>query len=360
MDLNQLLQITNERQASDLHIVCGVPPVLRVHGDLVLLEEFGKTMPQTARMLAYGVLNEEQIRKFEQECELDFSFGVPGLGRYRVNVHKQRGSIAIAIRRLESAIRSWEELGLPPIVEKMALLEKGLVLVTGGTGSGKSTTLATMINIINTREKCHIITVEDPIEYLYSHNLSVIEQREVSSDTLSFANALKYVLRQDPDVILVGEMRDLETIAIAITAAETGHLVLGTLHTTDAVQTIDRVIDVFPAYQQQQVRIQVALTLQGVICQQLMLRKDKSGRVAVVEAMVVTSAIRNLIREGKTHQIYSSLETGAKLGMQSVDTALADLASHGIISEEDALLKARDVEGLKRRMEKSRETHGNG
>lgn len=352
MELTKLLEITNERNASDLHLVCGSAPVLRVHGELLVLDEFGKVSPQTVRALAYSMLNEEQIKKFEQEYELDFSFGVAGVGRFRVNLHRQRGSIGVSLRRLASEVKSIEELGFPDIVRELALLEKGLVLVTGAAGSGKSTTLAAMIDVINTNKKAHIITIEDPIEYLYAHKNSIIEQREVSSDTKSFANALKYVLRQDPNVILVGEMRDLETIAHAITAAETGHLVLGTLHTTDAVQTIDRIIDVFPPFQQQQVRIQVSLTLQGVICQQLMLRKDKQGRAAVVETMIATTAIRNLIREGKTYQVYSSLETGTKVGMQSIDMDLARLVNLGLVSEEDAYLKARDLEGLKRRLKK--------
>ncbi len=359
MGLKELLVITTERGASDLHIVCGSAPVLRINGELVILDELGRITPQMAKDYAYEMLNEEQIKIFESEYDLDFSFGIAGVGRFRVNLHKQRGSVGIALRRLASEIKTVEELELPDILKDFAMLDKGMVLVTGAAGSGKSTTLAAMINIINTQRKAHVVTVEDPIEYLYSHNKSVIEQREVSSDTKSFASALKYVLRQDPNVILVGELRDLETISHAITAAETGHLVLGTLHTTDAVQTVDRLIDVFPPHQQQQVRIQVSLTLQGVVCQQLMLSKDKKRRVPVVETMVATSAIRNLIREGKTFQIYSSLETGVKVGMQSVDMALADLVHKGLIHEEDAYLKARDVEGIKRRLKKLQESVNN-
>ncbi|MCM8813053.1 MAG: type IV pilus twitching motility protein PilT [Candidatus Omnitrophica bacterium] len=358
MELEKLLALSNERNASDLHIVCGTSPVLRINGELLPIEGMDKVSPQGARALAYSMLNEEQIRLFEQECDLDFSFGVPGLGRYRVNLHKQRGSVGISIRRLASTIRSIADLGLPEIVRSLAMVDKGLVLVTGATGSGKSTTLAAMIDIINSERKAHIITVEDPIEFLYAHKNSIIEQREVSSDTRSFASALKYVLRQDPDVILVGEMRDLETISIAITAAETGHLVLGTLHTTDAVQTIDRMIDVFPSHQQQQVRIQVSLALQGVVCQQLLVNKERTGRVPIVEVMAATPAIRNLIREGKTFQIYSALETGAKSGMQSVDMALADAVLRGQVTEESAAMKARDIEGLKRRLAKFHEGSG--
>ncbi len=355
MELKRLLEIVGERDASDLHIVCGTPPVLRINGELEILNDFGKIMPKDAGQFAKDMINEEQVKTFEREYDLDFSFGVAGVGRFRVNLHKQRGSIGIAFRRLASEIKNVDELGLPDVVREFAMLEKGLVLVTGAAGSGKSTTLAAMIDIINTQRKVHVITIEDPIEYLYSHKTSIIEQREVSSDAKSFASALKYVLRQDPNVILVGELRDLETIAHAITAAETGHLVLGTLHTTDAVQTIDRLIDVFPPHQQEQVRIQVSLTLQGVICQQLLIRKDKQGRVPVVETMVANPAIRNLIREGKTFQIYSALDTGAKLGMQSVDIALAGLLYKGLVSEEDALLKARDPEGVKRRLKRMEE-----
>ncbi|MFH2146026.1 MAG: type IV pilus twitching motility protein PilT [Candidatus Omnitrophota bacterium] len=359
MELNQLLKIATERDASDLHIICGSPPVLRINGELVVLNEYEKINPQTARAMAYGMLNEEQMKNFEDEFELDFSFGVAGIGRFRVNLHKQRSSIGISIRRLATEIKSIEELGLPNIVKEFALLDKGLVLVTGAAGSGKTTTLAAMIDIINSQTKAHIITIEDPIEYLYSHKNSIIEQREVSSDTRSFARALKSILRQDPNVILVGELRDLETIAHAITAAETGHLVLGTLHTTDAVQTVDRLIDVFPSHQQQQVRIQVSLTLQGVICQQLMLNKDRQGRVPVLETMVVIPAIRNLIREAKTFQIYSALETNTKIGMQSIDIALANAIIRGLINEEDAYLKSRDAESLKRRVKKMRENPNN-
>ncbi|MDD5746157.1 MAG: type IV pilus twitching motility protein PilT [Candidatus Omnitrophica bacterium] len=359
-ELKQLLEIATQRNASDVHIVCGSAPILRINGELVILEELGKVMPQTAKDYAYGILNEEQVKTFEKECDLDFSFGIPGVGRFRVNLHKQRSSVGIALRRLASEIKNIDDLGLPAIVKEFAMLDKGLVLVTGAAGSGKSTTLAAIIDIINTQRKSHIITIEDPIEYLYSHKNCIIEQREVGSDAKSFASALKYVLRQDPNVILVGELRDLETISHAITAAETGHLVLGTLHTTDAVQTIDRLIDVFPPHQQQQVRIQVSLALQGVVCQQLMLTKDKQRRVPVVETMVATPAIRNLIREGKTFQIYSSLETGAKVGMQSVDVALAELVFRGVLAEEDACLKVRDAEGLKRRLKKMGEANTDG
>lgn len=360
MNLKELLETTTERGASDLHIVCGSPPILRINGELMILKEMEKITPVLAKDLAYEMLNEEQKKTFERDYDLDFSFGIAGLGRFRVNLHKQRSSVGIALRRLESEIRTVESLGLPGIVKDLALLDKGMVLITGAAGSGKSTTLAAMIDIINTQRKEHVITIEDPIEYLYSHKSSIIEQREVASDTKSFASALKYVLRQDPNVILVGELRDLETIAHAITAAETGHLVLATLHTTDAVQTIDRLIDVFPPHQQQQVRIQVSLALQGVICQQLLLSKDKKRRIPIVETMVATPAIRNLIREGKTFQIYSSLETGAKLGMQSVDMALADVVYKDLVPEEDAYLKARDSEGLKRRLQKLRENSSDG
>ncbi|MBU1045156.1 MAG: type IV pilus twitching motility protein PilT [Candidatus Omnitrophica bacterium] len=360
MELKELLQLTTQRNASDLHIVCGVPPVLRINGDLTILEQAGKIMPQISKDYAYQMLNQDQINEFEKDNDLDFSYGIAGIGRFRVNLHMQRGSIGIAFRRLALEIKNAEELGLPPIVNEFAMLEKGLVLVTGAAGSGKSTTIAAMIDLINTRRKAHIITIEDPIEYLYSHKTSIIEQREVSTDTKSFGSALKYVLRQDPNVILVGELRDLETISHAITAAETGHLVLATLHTTDAVQTVDRLIDVFPPYQQQQVRIQVSLALQGVICQQLIISKDKQRRIPIIETMVVTPAIRNLIRDAKTFQIYSSLETGLKLGMQSVDMALAEVVHNDLVNEEDAFIKARDPEGLKRRIIKLKEASAHG
>lgn len=352
MKLEELLNLTSERDASDLHIICGCAPVLRINGELVFLNEFGKVDANTAKKLAYTMINKEQIEKFEEDFELDFSFGIPDLGRYRVNLHMQRGSIAAAFRRLATQITDVNALGLPEIVNNLAMLEKGMVLVTGATGTGKSTTLAAIVNSINTRRKVHVITIEDPIEYLYSHNKSVIEQREVSSDTKSFASALKYALRQDPDVIMVGEMRDLETISIAITAAETGHLVLGTLHTVDVMQSIDRLIDVFPAHQQQQIRFQISSTLRCVICQQLIPRADKRGRVLAAEVLMVNLAIKNLIRERKTFQIYSELETGSRMGMQTMDMALSELVYQGKISQEDAVLKAHDVESLNHRLKR--------
>ncbi len=350
MEMRELLELVVEKNASDLHLAVGVPPVLRVHGKLEFLQGSDKLTPHESERLVFSTLNDEQRERFIAKRELDFSFGIPNLSRFRINVHRQRGSIAASIRRLATEIRSIEELGLPKIVADLASLPKGLVLVTGATGSGKSTTLAAMIDVINDTRALHIITIEDPIEYLYTHKKSVIEQREVSSDTDSFAIALKYVLRQDPDVILVGEMRDLETMAAAVTSAETGHLVLATLHTSDAVQTIDRIIDVFPYQQQQQIRIQLSLALQGVVSQQLIPRADGKGQVPAVEIMVATPAVRNLIRESKTHQVYSIIETSAKLGMQSMDQALYSLCIEGKITSEEALTKGRDPEALRRKL----------
>jgi twitching motility protein PilT len=352
MDINKLLKLVIEKDASDLHLSAGVPPVLRINGELELLGNHEKLTPQDTKEIIYSLLSEEQRKRFEVENELDFSFGVPNMSRFRINVHKQRGSVAASIRRLAMQIPHIEDLGLPKIVADMADLTRGLVLVTGPAGSGKSTTLAAFIDLINTKKAFHVITIEDPIEYIHNHNKCLIEQREVSSDTNSFAIALKHVLRQDPNVILVGEMRDLETISMTITAAETGHLVLATLHTNDAVQSIDRIIDVFPSEQQQQVRIQLSLCLQCVISQQLVPRIDRQGRVAAVEVLIANPAIRNLIREGKIPQIYSSLETGSKFGMQSMDQSLAELCHNKLINLEEALTKARDPEGLKRKFSK--------
>ena len=350
MEIRELLELVVAKNASDLHLAVGVPPVLRVHGKLEFLHGCDKLTPQESERIIFSMLNEEQRERFAAKRELDFSFGIPNLSRFRINVHRQRGSVASSIRRLATEIKSLGQLGLPNIVADLASLPKGLVLVTGATGSGKSTTLAAMIDVINDTKAMHIITIEDPIEYLYPHKKSVIEQREVSSDTDSFAIALKYVLRQDPDVILVGEMRDLETMAAAVTSAETGHLVLATLHTSDAVQTIDRIIDVFPYQQQQQIRIQISLALQGVVSQQLIPRADGKGQVPAVEIMIATPAVRNLIRESKTHQIYSIIETSAKLNMQSMDQALYSLCIEGRITPEEALTKGRDSEALRRKL----------
>jgi twitching motility protein PilT len=334
--------------ASDLHLTAGAPPTVRLHGDLMALENYPPMDPEILRRMLYAILTQKQRERLEQELELDLSYSLPGKGRFRVNVYFQRDAIGAAFRLIPFKIRSLEELGLPPVVGEFALLARGMVLVTGPTGSGKSTSLAALIDIVNTERPCHIMTVEDPIEYLHRHKRAIVNQREIGADTHSFANALKHVLRQDPDVILVGEMRDLETIQTAITAAETGHLVFATLHTQDAPQTIDRIIDAFPSYQQQQIRVQLSTTLQGVVTQQLLQTWDGRGRTVAAEVMVATPAIRNLIREAKVHQIYSSMQAGAQHGMQTMDHALARLVQQNVISPELAMQRCHDPQELSR------------
>ncbi len=345
-DINDLLMQVIEKGASDLHITAGSPPMVRVHGDLVPLD-YQRLMPEDTKALLYSIMNEDHKKRLEEFLECDFSHALTGHARFRVNVYYQRGSIGAALRIIPMQIKKLEELGLPQSLELLAKKPRGLILVTGPTGSGKSTTLASLINIVNETKAYHIITIEDPIEFMHSHKKSLVNQREVGSDTKSFANALKFVLRQDPDVILVGEMRDLETISAALTAAETGHLVFATLHTQDAPQTIDRIIDVFPPYQQQQVRIQLAGTLQGIVCQQLLPTIDGAGRVVAYEIMLPTPGIRNMVREGKTHQIYSAIQTGQKNGMLTMDQCLADLYKYGKISFETAAMKASDPNEIK-------------
>ena len=335
--MHDLLTIMIERGASDLHITTGTYPQIRLHGKLTSLTQFEQLTPQDTQRLAYSVLNEGQKQKFEEENELDLSFGIQGLARFRCNVYRQRGAVASAIRVIPIKIRGFNELGLPPIVEQLAERPKGLVLVTGPTGSGKSTTLAAMVDKINSERTEHIMTIEDPIEFVHHHKKCLVNQREVYSDTQSFKNALKYILRQDPDVVLVGEMRDLETIAAALTIAETGHLTLGTLHTNSCAQTINRIIDVFPTSQQGQVRAQLSLVLEGVLSQQLIPTSDGRGRSMALEIMVTTPAIRNLIREEKIHQIYSAMQAGQKFGMQTMNQSLADLVMKRKISREEAL-----------------------
>ena len=349
--MHDLLSILVERGASDLHITTGIHPQIRIHGKLLALTQFEQLMPQDTQRLAYSVLNERQKQKFEEDNELDLSFGILGLARFRCNIYRQRGAVACAIRMIPTKIKGFTELGLPPIVEQLADRPKGLILVTGPTGSGKSTTLAAMVDKINSERSEHIVTIEDPIEFVHQHKKCLVNQREVFSDTQSFKNALKYILRQDPDVVLVGEMRDLETIAAALTIAETGHLTLGTLHTNSCAQTMNRIIDVFPTNQQDQVRAQLALVLEGVFCQQLIPTSDGRGRAMAMEIMVVTPAIRNLIREEKIHQIYSAMQAGQKFGMQTMNQSLLNLIQRGKISRGDALNRTTDPQELVRLLE---------
>lgn len=334
--------------ASDLHVTVGAKPTVRVHGDLRPLDQYEILQPDQVRRMIYAVLTQRQRERLEQELELDLSYSLPGRARFRVNVYFQRDALGAAFRFIPFVIRSVEELGLPAQTADFARLPRGLVVVTGPTGSGKSTSLAALIDIINTERDVHIMTVEDPIEYLHRHKRALVNQREVGADTHSFASALKHVLRQDPDVILVGEMRDLETIQTAITAAETGHLVFATLHTQDAPQTIDRIIDAFPPHQQQQIRVQLSTTLQGVVTQQLLQTWDGRGRIVAAEVLVATPAVRNLIRESKVHQIYSAMQAGARFGMRTMDQALAYLVVNGKITMELARQRCHDPQELER------------
>jgi len=346
--VTELLGTLLDMEGSDLHLTAGAPPVVRVHGDLVRVEGYPALTPRGLQGMIYAILPQKLRERFEQELELDMSYSLPGRARFRVNVYMQRDSVGAAFRVIPFEIKAIDELGLPPVVIELARFQRGFVVVTGPTGSGKSTTLASMVDVVNTERQGHIMTVEDPIEFLHKHKTCIVNQREVGADTHGFANALKHVLRQDPDVILVGEMRDLETISTAITAAETGHLVFATLHTQDAPQTIDRIIDVFPPHQQQQVRVQLASTLQGVVTQQLIPTADGLGRAAVCEVLVVTPAIRNLIREGKVHQIYSSMQAGGRFGMQTMDMSLSQHVKSGEISQEMAFERCHDPEELQR------------
>jgi twitching motility protein PilT len=342
MKLMDLFPIMEEKKASDLHLKTGTYPILRVNGDLIPLTETGQLSSQDIEAAFAAMTNKDQQDEFQLTKELDFSYQTKAGIRFRVNAGYQRGEISLALRRVAMQIPSIEELGLPAICQDLALQKQGLVLVTGPTGSGKSTTLASMIDYLNQREARRIITVEDPIEYLYQDKESFITQRELGSDTSSFAVAAKQTLRQDPDVILVGEMRDPETMAACITAAETGHLVMSTLHTNNAPQSIDRIVDSFPPYQQNQIRMQLSLTLLAILAQRLLPRLDGSGRVAVVEVMVANNAIQNLIREGKTHQMISMMQTGVDQGMQTMERALQLSYQAGQISLEEALAHAND------------------
>ena len=348
VSINRMLARLVELRGSDLHLSSGLPPVVRIDGDLQPLEEFEVLTPSKLRDLVYGMLPQRLRERFENDRELDTSHVVPGVGRFRVNVFQQRDAVGAVMRAIPFEIKTLEDLGVPSQVRQFAELPRGLVLLTGPTGSGKSTTLAALIDIINSTKPVHIMSVEDPIEFLHTHKRAVVNQREVGEDTKSFAEALKHVLRQGPDVILVGEMRDLETIQTALTAAETGHLVFATLHTQDAPQSIDRMIDVFPAHQQQQIRTQLSTTLQGVVTQQLLPKASGTGRAVACEILVCTPAVRNLIREGKTHQIYSAMQAGAKFGMQSMDQNLADLVKRNLVAMELAEERCSNPEDLRR------------
>jgi len=342
-DLDEALAFVASRHGSDLHLGVGSVPMMRLDGQLIPLPgDFARFTPETLQEALFAILSPEQRKQFERELELDLAYSAAGMGRYRVNMYWQRNSIGAAFRYIDNAIRSLDELGMPSVTREFAYLPRGLVLVTGPTGSGKSTTLASLIDVVNTERACHIMTVEDPIEFLHRHKKSVVNQREVGTDTHSFAAALKHVLRQDPDVILVGELRDLESISVALTAAETGHLVFATLHTVDAAQSVDRIIDVFPAHQQGQIRTQLAGSLQGVVSQTL-LRRVNGGRVVATEVLKTTAAIGHLIREGKSHQIYSHLQSGGEHGMHTMDQALAQLVAQGTVTYDEAREKASDL-----------------
>ncbi|MBN1883782.1 MAG: PilT/PilU family type 4a pilus ATPase [Deltaproteobacteria bacterium] len=350
--LHQLLKIMVEKGATDLHVTTGSPAMLRIDGLLVPISMEPLSATDT-KNLCYSILTDSQKHKFEEESELDLSFGVKGLSRFRGNIFVQRGAMAAAFRVIPYKFMTFQELGLPPIAEEICKKPRGLVLITGPTGSGKSTTLASMINKINEERHEHIITIEDPIEYLHPHKNCIVNQREVGADTQSFKSALKYILRQDPDIVLVGEIRDLETIEAALTTAETGHIVFATLHTNNAVQTINRVIDVFPPYAQPQVRAQISFVLEAVLCQQLLPKAGGKGRVLALEVMVPNAAIRNLIREDKIHQIYSSMQVGQmKFGMQTMNQSLFSLYNKGLITLDMAMGRSTDAEELRQMLSK--------
>jgi twitching motility protein PilT len=351
--IDGLLARAVEAHASDLHLVPGAPPAIRVHGEVAHLDGEERLKPDATRSLLYRILSTEQQKRLEVDRQLDFSYGVPGLARFRVNVHFQRGSLAAAFRHVPEELRTLEELGLPESLRDLAMRPRGLVLVTGPTGSGKSTTLAAMVDEVNRAKPHHILTVEDPIEFVHRHKTCVVTQREIGPDAPSFAAALRAGLRQDPDVILLGEMRDLETIATALTAAETGHLVLATLHTQSAPSTIDRVIDVFPPAQQEQVRMQLANTLQGIVTQTLLPTADQAGRVACLEILLPDDAVRNLIRQGKVEQIYSVMQTSTGRGMQTMEHGLAELIRKHLVTVESALTVSSRKEQLVGMLERS-------
>jgi twitching motility protein PilT len=351
VNLHQLLRTMIEKGASDMHITTGTPPLLRIDGSIVPLK-LPPLGPVETKQLCFSVLTEEQRATFEKNNELDLSFGVKGLSRFRANIYVQRGAVAGAFRTIPFKILSFDDLGLPPVVSELAIKPNGLVLITGPTGSGKSTTLAAIIDKINCEQRLHILTVEDPIEYLHPHKMSIVNQREVGTDTEGFKTALKYVLRQDPDVVLVGEMRDLETIEAALTISETGHLVFATLHTNSAISTINRIIDVFPSHQQPQIRAKLSFVLQGVVSQQLLPKHNAVGRVLALEILIPNPAIRNLIREDKVHQIYSQMQVGQdKYAMQTLNQSLYALFQKRLISQEEAMSRSLEIDELRMMME---------
>lgn len=346
--INDLLRLLFEKNASDLHLTAGSAPVLRIDGDIVPTD-MDKLTPEMCQELIYGVLTDEQKEKFERENELDLAFGVKGLGRIRMNVFRQRGAVAAALRNIPGKIPNFEELGLPEVIKNYVVkLAKGLVLVTGPTGSGKSTTIASIIDYINADRKGHIITIEDPIEYVYMHRNCIVNQREIGSDSITFTSSLKHILRQDPDVIVIGEMRDLETIQAALTIGETGHLVFATLHTSDTVQSINRIIDVFPPHQQQQIRTQISFVLQAVLSQMLLPKAYSGGRVAAIEVLIPNAAVRNLVREEKIQQIYSVMQTGTESGMQTMNQALFSLYQKQLVSYNEIMASSLDPKDLQR------------
>ncbi|MBN1269616.1 MAG: type IV pilus twitching motility protein PilT [Kiritimatiellae bacterium] len=348
--MSDLLQLVVDENASDLHLAVGLPPILRIHGALQPLDA-GILGPEDTERLMKSITSEDHLQKIREEGGTDFGFGFGEVARFRVSVFKQKGNIGIVLRLIPSKLMTLEEIGLPPQVKDLLYKPRGLVLVTGPTGSGKTTTLATMIDFINERRDCHIITIEDPIEYYHSHKRSVITQREVGVDVPAFKEALRRGLRQDPDVILVGEMRDLETMESAITAAETGHLVFATLHTTGAARTVDRIVDAFPTDQQEQIRTQLSSSIEAVISQLLLVRKDKPGRIAAFEFMVATPSIRSLVRDNKTFRITSDIQTGARWGMMTLDAHLLALYERGLINYEDVVTKCQDPEAMLQKLE---------